>query len=185
MSGRPRVAVITYGSLLDPDDLDALFTELTSRVLPITVDGYKRVFNQKASWRDADGESRAVLNVVRHEGAWFNGLLVTDLRREEFANFRERERGYRLVEVAHDQIDLYDSSAVSTDALKADRSPLSDQDLVLVPTGTKVTEDITPIDSYVDLCCEGAEQWGEAFLSDFLRTTRLPCGDDLTTYRED
>lgn len=175
MKRRPRVAVVGYGSILDRGDLGELFVDGVRRSVPIRVDGFERVFNQEASWRDVDGDERAVLNVERSDDGWFNGVLVTDLSREEFAAFRRRERGYRLIEVEPDEIDPYDAD---------DRARIDENDLILTTTGERVRDDIAPIRSYARLCADGAADWGDEFLADFLATTEVDDGRSLARYLE-
>jgi hypothetical protein len=184
METRPQISVIVYGSLLAPSVLDDLFEDLAGRIWPIRLQEFERVCNQTASWRGIDANQRAVLNVRRADDAWCNGLVVTDLQRGEFEAFRERERGYRLVEVHPDHIDLYEPHDIDA-PLDTTRPSLDDQDLVLVTTGTKVDHEIDPIPSYLEECIDGASQWGGAFLADFKATTATNAGSDLTTYCTD
>lgn len=181
MTDRPRVAVIVYGSILDPDDLAELFDNIQERAIPIMISGFTRVFNQEASWRETKGDQMAVLNVIRADEGQFNGVLVTDLSRAEFQEFRKRERGYRLVEVESHEINSYDSANIEAEVV-SNRPDIETQDLILTTTGTKTRSDISPINSYVKLCRDGAKQWGEEFLQDFLETTKLNSGISLNTY---
>lgn len=181
MTDRPRLGVIVYGSFIHPDDLADLFDDIPGRVVPVKVRGFDRLFNQEASWRESDGDQKAVLNVTPGSDKWFNGVLVADLSREEFREFRKRERGYRLIEVDFDAIESYDRSIIETD-LAVDGPDIESQDLVLTTTGLKTRDSISPIDSYVDLCYDGASQWGTNFLQDFLRTTHLATGESLESY---
>lgn len=170
MATRPRLAVIVYGSLLAPTELDELFGDLGGRVWPIRLQGFERICNQAASWRPTDADQRAVLNVVRNTESWCNALVITGLRRVEFETFRARERGYRLTEVDPDQIDPYAPDDFDA-PIDATMPPLDEQDLTLVTTGTKVDHDIAPIPSYCRQCLDGASQWGETFLAEFKTTT--------------
>jgi len=182
MKARPRLAVIVYGSLLAPSELADLLDDPAGRIWPIRLRGFERLCNQTASWRGTDAGQRGVLNVVRTDGAWCNGLLVTDLDRDEFTAFKDRERGYRLLEVAPEDVDPYPPDVVDA-PLETTRPPLEDQDLLLVTTGTKVDHDIAPIPSYLETCLDGASQWGETFLSEFTTTTATNVDADLTSYR--
>lgn len=185
MTDRPRVAVITYGSLLHPEDLTDLFGRIRNRTQPVKVDGFRRAFNQEASWRETEGDDVAVMNVGRSEGSWFNGLMVADLDRSEFAEFRERERGYWLVEVEPESLDEYSPTMLDTSHLGDSPPDLDDQDLVLVPTGKKVRMDVSPIDDYVNICLTGAREWGSDFYEDFLTTTELASGRSLESYMDE
>jgi len=175
MSERPRTAVIVYGSLLDPDELAELFDGVDERTTPVTVRGFKRIFDQAASWRETAGEQRAVLNVVRSPESQFNGVLVTDLTSAELQAFRERERGYRLVSIDPAKIEPFERNRADDETAAA----IETQDLLLTTTGEKRRTDIAPIGSYVERCRAGASEWGEPFLQEFLRTTELLSGETL------
>lgn len=178
MTVRPRVSVVVYGSILDPNDLKDLFGNIEGRVLPVKVNGFKRIFNQEASWRETEDLKRAVLNVTQSPENWFNGILVADLSRSEFNQFRERERGYQLVEIKPDQIERFGVTDLDTE-LSIEQLNLESQDLVLTTTGTKTRSDIKPIEEYLDICRKGASKWGQQFLRDFLETTELNVGRTL------
>lgn len=178
MSDRPRIAVITYGSLLHPADLEDLFGDIEGRVAPVKVHGFARIFNQEASWRDTHEDQRAVLNVRHADDAWFNGVLVTGLSQTEFQEYRKRERGYRLLEVESDEIERYDTASLDTEIV-SETASFANHDLFLTTIGKKTRDDIQPIDEYVDLCRDGARQWGETFEDDFLRKTHLNSGISL------
>ena len=156
MAPSPRLAVFVYGSLLDPAALDTCFDDVEQRVWPVRGQGFERVCNQRASWRATDGTQQGVLNVVRADGAWCNGLLVTDIQREEFQAFSDREAGYRLVELPATDIEPYAARNVDTTHIDTTVPPIDEHDLVLTTTGTKVDHDIDPIPSYLDECLEGA-----------------------------
>jgi hypothetical protein len=109
---------------------------------------------------------------------------VTDLQRDEFETFRDRERGYQLMEVQSDHIDPYPSTEISR-PFDTSKPSLDDQDLLLVTTGQHVDNDIDPIPSYLEECLDGASQWGEQFLADFKMTTATNAATDLTATRSD
>lgn len=97
-----------------------------ARVIPVTVDGLRRVFDQRTSWRTDDGLACAVASVVRSAVDWMDGVLLPDVSRSAFDAFRERERWYRLLEVPTGDIDPHEQSEASR---------IEELDLVLVPTG--------------------------------------------------
>jgi len=181
MGTRPRLAVLVYGSLLAPTELDELFGNLPERVWPVRLQGFERICNQVASWRPTEADQQAVLNVVRNDDSWCNALVVTDLQRSEFEAFRERERGYRLTDVGSDYIEPYAPGDIDTAQIDTTKPPLAEQDLTLVTTGTNVDQDIAPIPSYLSECLDGASQWGETFLEDFKTTTAANTGTELPT----
>lgn len=178
MGTRPRLAVLVYGSLLAPTELDKLFDDLAGRVWPVRLRGFERVCNQAASWRPTAADEQAVLNVVRDSESWCNALIVTELEQPEFEGFKDRERGYRLVGVDADRIDPYAPSDVDA-PIDTTKPALAEQDLTLVTTGTKVAHDIAPIPSYLRECLDGASQWGGTFLAEFKATTTANPGSEL------
>ena len=183
MSKRPRVGIIVYGSVLNPADLRDLFHTLSGRTRPVTVSGFERVFNQEASWRETGGQHRAVLNVKQNPDRWFNGVLITDVTRDEFSQYRERERGYRLVEVEQDEVEPYDPESIAAETIDTtDAEEIRSQELLLTTVGEKQNEDILPIHDYVEICLNGADSWGERFREDFLSTTRVTTGVTLSEY---
>jgi len=178
---RPSVGVIGYGSLLSPDELVPFLQTDASRVKPVRVEGFRRVFNQESVWRvrasEGDDDERAVLNAVRDDGSSMNAVLVPDLSGEEYEALRVRESGYRMVEVESDCIEPY---ADGDDELPAE----AEDDIVLVPTGRdeRVDDGLLPIPEYVDICLEGARHWGDEYHDDFLRTTEVRGGRTLGDY---
>jgi hypothetical protein len=179
----PRIGVVVYGSLLSPADLGDLFGDLSGRLRPVTVSGFQRRFNQAASWRETDGRHSAVLNVTPESGRWFNGLFVGDVSRSVFETYRQRERGYRLMEVTTDELEPYESQAVESGNIDLlERDALQAHGLVLTTVGRKTDAEILPIDSYVNRCLDGAAHWGQQFKRDFCATTLVNTGEPLGEY---
>lgn len=183
---RPSVGVIGYGSLLSLDELVPFLETDASRVVPVRVEGFRRLFNEESVWRvrasEGDDEERAVLNAVRDEGCSMNAVLVPDVSAEEYEALRVRESGYRMVEVEDDEIEPY--------ADEEDEFPEGvEDDIVLVPTGReeRVDDDLLPIPEYVEICLEGARHWGDGFHEEFVRTTyvRGGAGGTLRDYLDD
>lgn len=173
---RPRLGVLGYGSILDPGNLDDVVEDGERTAIPVKVFGFKRTFNQEASWREVNGRERGVLNVERADGGWFNAILLPDLDREEFRMYRERERGYTLIEVESDAVEPYDDT---------DERRIDELDLLLVPTGKKRRDDIDPIPEYVRICARGAAHWRSQraeFYRDFLDTTETAGGERIERY---
>jgi hypothetical protein len=174
---RPSVGVIGYGSLLSPDELVPFLETDASRVTPVRVEGFRRVFNQESVWRakatEGDENEIAVLNAVRDETSSMNGVLVPDLSTGEYEALRARESGYRMVEVEHEAIDTHEADS---------EDDLPEDDVVLVPTGNRVNDELLPIPEYIDICLEGARYWGDEFHDDFLHTTEVRSGETLGEY---
>lgn len=176
----PSVGVIGYGSLLSPDEIVPFLGTDASRLVPVRVEGFRRVFNQESVWRakaTEGGENEiAVLNAVRNEGCSMNAVLVPDLSADEYAAIRARESGYRMVEVEKDAIEPYPAY---------DDGNLPEDDLVLIPTGNRVNDDLLPIPEYVEICLEGARYWGDDFRDEFVGTTEVRHGETLDEYLEE
>lgn len=94
--------------------------------------------------------------------------LVYSLAPDDLAGFRQRETGYRLVEVATAP---WSESPVDPDGVA----------FVLEYDGPS-DRDLLPHPAYLDVCREGAASYGEAFRDDFDRTTRLADGRMLSEY---
>lgn len=172
---RPRTGLLVYGSLVVPSELRELCPDGVERAVPVRVDGLRRVFNQETSWRSDHPTERAVCNVVRDPESWTNGLVLPEVSRETFSQFREREKWYRLIGVPRSDIEPYHES---------DEDALAATDVILTTTGTETVEDIEPIPEYVDRCVDGASEWASTFQEDFLRTTETNSGRTLEQYLE-
>ena len=172
---RPRIALVGYGSLIAPSELSTISDDAPDRAIPVQIEGLKRIFDQRTSWRSDDDVACGVANAVRDSDAWMNGVLVPAVDRNEFTTFRERERWYRLIEVPFDDIVPYDED---------DRDRLERTDLVLTTTGLETDSDIEPIPGYVADCLESAAEWGEEFRDDFVESTATNAGEPITEYLE-
>lgn len=174
---RPSVGIVGYGSLLSPDELVPFLETDASRVTPVRVEGFRRVFNQESVWRakvtEGGEDEAAVLNAVRDDGSSMNAVLVPDLSREEYEALRVRESGYRMVEVEDESIESYGAD---------EQDGLPENNVVLIPTGNRVNDNLLPIPEYVEICLEGARHWGDGFRDEFLRTTEVRGGETLAEY---
>jgi hypothetical protein len=175
---RPSVGIIGYGSLLSPDEIVPFLETDASRLTPVRVEGFRRVFDQESVWRakatEGGGDEIAVLNAVRDDTCGMNAVLVPDLSKDEYDAVRVRESGYRMVEVEDEAVEAY----------TADET-IPEDNVVLIPTGTRVNDDLLPIPEYTEICLEGARHWGEAFYDEFLRTTYVRGGETLREYLDE
>ena len=160
-------SVVVYGSLISKKEHSAL--DVIEEALPVRVEGFKRVFNQEATWRKGSGRNRAVLNVMRSKENWFNGILLTGFEMRDLEALDERERGYERIEIEKGLIEFYDH-------------PAEPRGRIWTYTGKRIRSDIMPIPSYLDLCIEGAREWGDRFYRDFLDTTFLSDGRTLREF---
>lgn len=174
-SERPVIGFLGYGSLLSPEEINGMLAGGVDRAHPVTVQGFRRLFNQEASWRKSEDAEQAVLNAVRHDQYELNAVLLSDLSQEEYRELRERESGYRMVEAPSNGLTPYDS---------ADEDQIAAHDLILISTGTKVNSNIRPISEYIDICLDGARAWGEQFYREFIETTEIQAGEPLDDYLE-
>lgn len=170
---RPKIGLLVYGSLVVPSELGELCPDGVERAVPVRVDGLRRVFNQETSWRSDHPNERAVCNVVRDPESSINGLVLPDVSRETFAEFREREKWYRLIGVPRSDVEPYRGS---------DEEALAANDVFLTTTGTETDDDIEPIPDYVHECVNGAAEWAGTFQEDFLRTTETNSSGSLEDY---
>jgi hypothetical protein len=177
MTHRTHGGVVGYGSLLHPDEIDRTLEASPAEVVPIKCDGYRRVFDNEAAWREGEGAERAVLNATPDPDAWLNGVLIRFGSRADWERYRRRERGYDLREV---------DPAALTPYRESDQSVIDATSAVRIPVGDRTAEGIRPIPSYLAECLEGARHWNERydlpFVEAFVSTTELADGAALSTY---
>lgn len=168
-----RENLIVYGSLINKKELLDVVGYITEKeIIPLKVNGFKRVFNQETTWRNGSGKKRAVLNVVKSNNNWFNGMLVCNINESYFWSLDKREEGYKRIKVAPASIKF--DYGIST----------KPEGRIWIYTGKhqKMRDDILPIPSYLDICLEGSKEWSERFYNDFLITTFLPKGQALIEF---
>lgn len=166
-------ALIVYGSLINESELIQGGFSI-DRTCPVIIQGFKRIFRQEPSWRRSDlGKERAVLNAVRSQPHWLNGLLVWGLDDGFFTDLDEREKGYERIEVEPSSLRRYDSSRTA---------PIAQNIYIYTGDVDKQSDSILPNESYLHTCLEGAEQWGRDFYSDFLLSTFVKDEVLLKTY---
>jgi hypothetical protein len=160
------LAVVTYGSLLHPQEIKTLFHHEHRIVEPIRVEGFSRHFSKSVAshLRDVEGEKSGVLNVHPNRNDWFNGLFIGPLSGKGLRKYAFREREYDVTYLESDQLELYSKSDRLLDRFEAVFTCYLD------PTADEVS-DYEPEPDYLDLCLEGAEQWGESFLEQFKTKT--------------
>lgn len=161
-----NTGLITYGSLLHPDEIRTLFPHEDLLIEPVKVTGYARRFSKSVAehLRDVEGDKSGVLNVHAESEEWFNGLLVGPVTRSGLRKYAFREREYDITSVSFERIDFYGD----------DESILERLDVVhtcLLDTHEGDPPAHEPIPDYLDLCLEGTKAWGEDFREDFLETT--------------
>ncbi|MBE9063836.1 gamma-glutamylcyclotransferase family protein [cf. Phormidesmis sp. LEGE 11477] len=160
--------IIVYGSLINLEQRQKQ-PNLSAEACPVLVKGYKRVFNQEPSWRKGSGEHRAVLNVVRSEHDCLNSLLVKLHEKSDLGRLDERERGYDRIAIAPSQIAYL--SAAHPVYPPARSSPTHQQTYLYLGKPEKQNNNILPNENYLEICLDGAKQWGEIFYEQFLQTT--------------
>lgn len=160
MTGR---GVLVYGSLLHRATLAATLSEATvEAAVPVRVAGYRRAFNKASKHREGEDGETAILNAEPDPEAWLNAVLVPDVPDAEFEHYRQREYRYDLVDVPAGDVTPYDAG---------DRQLVAAIDERLVATSDGGLTDPEPIPYYVAKCVDGAAEWGDRFLADFVVTT--------------
>lgn len=161
--------VIGYGSLTNPREIERTVGRGFD-VEPVKVAGWTRTFDQETVWRPTEGRERAVLTVSPSDG-WINAVLISGLDGDDLENFETRESGYRSEKVEVTDVEPYDGGGMEVKE-------------ALVSVGARRRDDILPIPSYVELCLEGAAEWGEGFLRDFVETTEWPEEFELQAFEQ-
>lgn len=146
--------LVIYGSLLNKDELLKHGISLKNIEL-IKVIGYQRVFNQEPSYRLLDSKNRAVLNIVKAEGFWFNAVLLKDLDDDYFKELDRREKGYDRITI---DVETYQNEMIKNC-------------FVYIGKKEKENKSIFPNKEYLNLCLEGAKSFGKPFYDDYLSTT--------------
>lgn len=164
------VGIIVYGSLLNSAEL-ADHDLSTEHVVPVKVRGYKRLFNQKPSWRIGTGDHIGVLNVECASEAWINAICLY-IPYEEQNVFASRESGYIREEIHINAITCYSGFCMIEDVSY----------YIYRGKEEKLGKNILPNHEYLDICIQGAEEWGEDFMREFFTTTHLACGTILPEY---
>ncbi|WP_246986708.1 hypothetical protein [Halorientalis marina] len=155
--------VLVYGSLLDPEELKAtLSPETVAEAIPVAVEGYRRSFNKVSAHREGENGEKAICNVEPDPDARLNAVLVPDVPDDEYERYREREYRYEMVDVPATRVSTYEG--YNGGQVKA-------LDERLIATSEGGLTDPEPIPYYVAMCVDGAREWGEKFLADFVVTT--------------
>jgi len=76
MNKHKQGGVIGYGSLINPDEFKRTLDTSPADVAPSKCNGYRRMFNNEATWREMEDSKRAVLNVTPDTHSWINGILL-------------------------------------------------------------------------------------------------------------
>lgn len=154
-------SLIVYGSLLNKRELARQGFSLDD-IFPVIADGFKRVFSQEPSWRVGVATERAVLNAVKSKDHWLNGILVSNLTEDLIMKLDEREKGYERVEIPPACLRKYKDSK---------KFSFNQKVYMYIGRPEKQNSTILPNSSYLNICLEGAKQWGQDFYEDFLNTT--------------
>jgi hypothetical protein len=149
--------LIVYGSLLHKDELAKHGISLESIEL-VKVQGFKRIFNQEPSWRSAESEYRAVLNVEKNPNHWFNAIVIKDLTQEYIDDLDIRERGYDRVSIKDGDVVSYDGKVIK-------------ECIVYCGKEGKQNDKIYPNVDYYELCLNGANSHLVNFFADYVKTT--------------
>lgn len=163
------IGILAYGSLIHADE--HLSQDGLVSAIPVKVSGFKRLFEQRPSWREGEGDRVAVLNVQESSEDTINAICLC-FKSEEREALRVRERGYIERRVSVEQLECYDDTVL----------PELDELYIYLGREEKRAHSILPNDTYLELCIKGANGWGNAFCLDFVSTTSLADGSALHEY---
>ena len=178
-------AIIAYGSLINLEQ-HRQGLHLFSDAYPVLVQGYRRVFSQEPSWRQGDRTHRAVLNVIKADKDWFNGVLIGLHDGSRFDAIDQREIGYDRVLIASSQIAPFKKLSRKISCGQDSNEQISNEQIsneqvsdaiaaqstyIYLGKPEKQNNSILPNKDYLALCLRGAQHWGEAFYEQFLQTT--------------
>lgn len=156
-------ALLVYGSLINKNELLDKNIDLLD-CIPVKVYNLKREFSQEPSWRKSEGDDRAVLRVDIKKKHFINALLVQNIKNKAIKDLDHRERGYDRIKVEKTDIEFcYD--------MNKKRLELSEQVYIYIGKCDKLNPLILPNPHYLDICLEGAKQWGDRFYKDFIEST--------------
>lgn len=149
---------IVYGSLLHVDELKKQNID-SKNIEFVKVKGFKRIFNQIPSWRNIDGNHKAVLNIEVDADSWFNAIAIKNLNEEYVRDLDYRERGYDRVALKDGSVTLY-----------SDGSSLNNC-IIYKGKKNKQSNEIFPNIEYFKICKNGANSHFKKFYQDYLATT--------------
>jgi hypothetical protein len=140
-------------------------------LVPIRIEGWKRVFNLEPTRRKGEGNNKAVLNAVRSE-EWLNAVLICGVGDIFLEDLDERELGYNRIEVPNSTISFPYGN------------PVNELGKIYIYSGKphKINDLILPNLSYLQLCLDGAKQWSLDFYQDYLKSTFTASGVILSDY---
>lgn len=156
--------VVTYGSLLIPEEIETTFQSDQISIEPVIVSGYKRCFSVDIGpfLENPSYPETAVLNVHETEGSRFNGLLIKNPNRDDLRRYADREFGYEPLSLSRQNvIHFHDANLRFQSSIYT----------VQVNFEDFVDRDLEGYPRYHERCLEGAKEWGDDFYEEFLRTT--------------
>jgi hypothetical protein len=158
------IAILIYGSLLHPEELERLLVNSEKELFRVQVNGYERRFSMPITdYHDnEDYSGRGALNLHSNPERWMNGILVGPLKLEGLRRYATRERCYSLAEIAPSNLNFYSTERSARLTYEKYYTP------VLREGHDK---SLRPHPEYLDLCLEGARNWSDDFYGDFLKST--------------
>lgn len=153
------LGIIVYGSLINTTE-SAQSNDKADGIIPIKTRQLRRIFNQRPRWRTTTSQQAAVLSIHPDQNEWFNGICYC-YSTFDFSALDQRERGYVRTTLSSGRITPYPGYQ------------LPDLDKVHIYLGREEQRDDTllPHPQYLDICLNGARDWGQDFYDDFLDTT--------------
>ena len=149
---------IVYGSLLHPMELKK-HNIFMDNVEFVKVNGFKRVFNQKPTFRKVNSIHKAVLNIQKDENSWFNAILIKNITENSLKELDAREAGYDKINLKDGLVTYYKDDKIAKNCF------------VYIGKAGKQNDEILPNIKYFQLCLDGAKEHFRQFHEDYLKTT--------------
>lgn len=155
-----NISLLVYGSLINKDELKKENIDLEN-CIPVYVSHLKREFTQEPTYRKVDSINRAVLSVKEENESFINAILIKNVEKSHIENLDIREAGYFKYQVLTKNIKFkYAKQNIDLDEV-----------YIYMGKDEKRNESIFPNQNYLQLCLNGARNWGEEFYKDFIKTT--------------
>ena len=158
------IYVFGYGSLINMRDNKLLFLKNKRKICPIMVSGLKRSFNVSST-----GGKYKVLGVKEStdKNKQCNGILIEITDSEELAKLIKREKNYTPRQLTPERLSFPYKKYLSLNN--------TDQVICFYPQTKyilkkKEAAEIKIRPKYLQICLEGARDFGEDFLNDFTET---------------
>ena len=158
MTNNKNIKIFGYGSLMNVKSLQKTAPQARN-IVPCKIKGFRRVFDLQAKRKIGLEGPIAVLDIIAKKGAEVNGVCF-EVNKKEFEALTDREILYSFVEV--EVYSLEEKFCGKAFTVQAKDKPR-----------TNFKFDCPLQKDYLNICLQGAKNFGEKFYSDFLLNTYL------------